>query len=87
MAERFRIKVPADSRNRGIVGWLRVTRPATPLRFSTIFRLPRDTDWLRERAQELAHLPAHADRWCIFDNTAAGAALPNALQLETLTSP
>ncbi|SHM28406.1 DUF72 domain-containing protein [Rhizobacter sp. OV335] len=45
------------------------------------------TDWLRERAQELAQLPAHADRWCIFDNTAAGAALPNALQLETLTSP
>jgi len=46
-----------------------------------------DTDWLRERAQQLAHLPAHVDRWCIFDNTAAGAALPNALQLQTLTSP
>ena len=46
-----------------------------------------ETGWLRERAVELAQLPAHADRWCIFDNTAAGAALPNALQLETLTSP
>jgi uncharacterized protein YecE (DUF72 family) len=46
-----------------------------------------DADWLRERAQELAQLPSHADRWCIFDNTASGAALPNALQLQTLTSP
>ena len=46
-----------------------------------------DEAWLRERAQVLAQLPAHAERWCIFDNTAAGAALPNALQLETLTTP
>lgn len=36
--------------------------------------------WLRERAAELAALPAAVERWCIFDNTASGAALGNALQ-------
>lgn len=46
-----------------------------------------DDEWLRDRAQALARLPPHADRWCIFDNTAAGAALPNALRLQTLTFP
>lgn len=46
-----------------------------------------DEAWLRERAQALARLPAHTERWCIFDNTAAGAALPNALQLKTLSTP
>jgi uncharacterized protein YecE (DUF72 family) len=75
-------------------GW---TGPATAQRPAVFYHRwhgsPRvywstyETAWLRERAQELAQLPAHADRWCIFDNTAAGAALPNALQLETLTSP
>ena len=37
--------------------------------------------WLDERARELRAWPAKADRWCIFDNTAAGGALPNALSL------
>jgi uncharacterized protein YecE (DUF72 family) len=43
-----------------------------------------DEAWLRERAQALQALPARAQAWCVFDNTAAGAALPNALQLRTL---
>lgn len=37
--------------------------------------------WLDARARELAAWPAEADRWCIFDNTAGGGALPNALAL------
>ncbi len=40
-----------------------------------------DSAWLQERAQALRRPPAGAACWCIFDNTAAGAALPNALQL------
>ena len=37
--------------------------------------------WLQERASELAGWPDGADRWCIFDNTASGAALADALRL------
>lgn len=38
-------------------------------------------DWLQSRALELKTWPAAADRWCIFDNTASGAATSNALTL------
>jgi uncharacterized protein YecE (DUF72 family) len=37
--------------------------------------------WVQARAHELAAWPAAADRWCIFDNTAGGGALANALDL------
>lgn len=40
-----------------------------------------DAAWLDERARALAALPPRADCWCVFDNTAAGAALPDALRL------
>lgn len=40
--------------------------------------------WLRARASALRRWPAAADCWCIFDNTAAGAALPDALRLRAL---
>lgn len=43
--------------------------------------------WLRERAAELAALPPAVERWCIFDNTASGAALVNALEFRALTPP
>ena len=36
--------------------------------------------WLAERAAEVARLPAAADVWCVFDNTASGAALDDALR-------
>lgn len=38
-------------------------------------------DWLQARAAELRRWPPAADRWCIFDNTASGAALSDALRL------
>ena len=41
-------------------------------------------DWLQARAAELARWPAGAERWCIFDNTASGAAAPDALRLQAL---
>ncbi len=40
--------------------------------------------WLRERATALARWPADAECWCVFDNTAAGRALPNALDLQAM---
>lgn len=38
-------------------------------------------EWLAARAQELANWPSTTERWCIFDNTAAGAAADDALRL------
>jgi len=43
-------------------------------------------DWLRTRAAELQRWPAAADRWCIFDNTASGAAASNALGLREIVA-
>lgn len=40
--------------------------------------------WLQDRARELQRWPGDADRWCIFDNTAGGAAISNALELRSL---
>ncbi|CAN5484241.1 DUF72 domain-containing protein [soil metagenome] len=46
---------------------------------------PYDDDWLQSRAIELEQWPRAADRWCVFDNTASGAALSDALKLGALT--
>ncbi|HEY9109286.1 MAG TPA: DUF72 domain-containing protein [Roseateles sp.] len=43
-----------------------------------------DDAWLAEKARVLAALPKRVERWGIFDNTASGAALGNALQLRDL---
>ena len=43
-----------------------------------------EPQWLHERARELKRWPDGADRWCIFDNTAAGEAVTNALELQAL---
>lgn len=42
---------------------------------------------IRHWAAALAALPPRADAWCIFDNTASGAALQNALELQALLTP
>ncbi len=40
-----------------------------------------DDEWLAARARELARWREAADCWCIFDNTASGAAAADALRL------
>ena len=40
--------------------------------------------WLTQRANELEPRLADADCWCIFDNTAGGGALSNALELRAM---
>lgn len=50
-----------------------------------VYRSSYSDAWLAAQARALAALPAATPRWCIFDNTASGAALPNALQLQALT--
>ncbi len=41
-------------------------------------------EWLQDQARELQTWPDGAHRWCIFDNTASGAAISNALQLQAM---
>ncbi|MEF7613050.1 DUF72 domain-containing protein [Aquincola sp. MAHUQ-54] len=41
-------------------------------------------DWLHARAAELQRWPRAAERWCIFDNTASGAAAADALRLQAI---
>ncbi len=43
-----------------------------------------DRAWLQARADRLRRWPAGADCWCIFDNTAGGQAIANALELQTI---
>jgi len=45
------------------------------------YRSRYDAAWIAARAAELASWPPEADVWCIFDNTASGAAAVNALEL------
>jgi uncharacterized protein YecE (DUF72 family) len=40
--------------------------------------------WVEARARELKRWRADADCWCIFDNTAGGGAISNALELRAL---
>jgi uncharacterized protein YecE (DUF72 family) len=43
-----------------------------------------EPEWVRARAEALARWPVEAEPWCIFDNTASGAAIANALELRAL---
>ena len=44
-----------------------------------------ESEWLQARAREIRQRwPARADLWCIFDNTAGGAALANALSMASM---
>lgn len=43
-----------------------------------------EDDWLHAAAAELARWPAGTRHWVVFDNTAGGGAMPNALRLQEL---
>ena len=45
-----------------------------------------DASWLARQAAQLEAWPIGAERWTIFDNTAAGAATANALALRSLVA-
>lgn len=44
-------------------------------------------EFVQRLADRFQSLPADVEVWCIFDNTAAGAALGNALELQALCAP
>ena len=43
-----------------------------------------EDDWLDERARDIARWPEGTQVWCIFDNTASGAATADALKMKAL---
>lgn len=43
-----------------------------------------EPSWIAAQAEALRAWPAEADVWCIFDNTASGAAISNALELRAM---
>ena len=43
--------------------------------------------WLQARASDIAAWPGGTECWCIFDNTAGGGALGNALEMQALAGP
>jgi uncharacterized protein YecE (DUF72 family) len=59
-------------------------RPAQRRRGPAPYWSRYEPQWLRDRVGELKRWPGGADRWCIFDNTAAGHAISNALELREL---
>lgn len=52
-----------------------------------IYRSDYGEDWIAAQARRLLALGDEVQRWCIFDNTAAGAALKNARQLRHHLQP
>ncbi|MBC8088871.1 MAG: DUF72 domain-containing protein [Phycisphaerae bacterium] len=46
-----------------------------------------DTNFLERVCGELQHTESGGERWCIFDNTASGAAVPDALELMRMVRP
>jgi uncharacterized protein YecE (DUF72 family) len=48
---------------------------------------PYDDAYLAALAAVLRDLPSHVGAWCVFDNTASGAALANAWTLQRLLAP
>lgn len=52
----------------------------SPRKYWSSYERSRLEDW----AREMAHLLSFVSVWCIFDNTASGAALANALELREL---
>ncbi|WP_431104027.1 DUF72 domain-containing protein [Roseateles noduli] len=45
-----------------------------------------EDDWLAAQASEISRWPAGTQVWCVFDNTASGAAADDALRLQALLS-
>ena len=46
-----------------------------------------DAEYIAKLADALKKVPASIDAWCVFDNTASGAAFENACELSLLLSP
>jgi uncharacterized protein YecE (DUF72 family) len=69
--------VPAATRPGGLASLVYFRLHGSPRRYFSAY----SSDSLNMLVAQLASLNARARVWCIFDNTALGAAIPNALEL------
>jgi uncharacterized protein YecE (DUF72 family) len=69
--------VPAAARSGGMASLAYFRLHGSPRRYFSAY----SSDSLNMLVAQLASLDARASIWCIFDNTAFGAAIPNALEL------
>jgi uncharacterized protein YecE (DUF72 family) len=51
-----------------------------------VYYSPYSDEFLNALAERFTNLPPNVEIWCIFDNTALGAAIPNAVALKTTMS-
>lgn len=72
--------VPAASEPGGWRGIIYYRLHGSPRKYWSIYAPEQITGW----ARELKALPRRATIWCVFDNTAAGGAAGNALQMQGL---
>jgi uncharacterized protein YecE (DUF72 family) len=72
--------VPAAARPGGLASLAYFRLHGSPRRYFS----PYSSDSLNRLVGQLASLDASARVWCIFDNTALGAAIPNALELAAM---
>ena len=68
--------VPASARSGGLASLAYFRLHGSPRRYFSAY----SSDSLNMLVAQLASLDARARVWCIFDNTALGAAIPNALE-------
>jgi uncharacterized protein YecE (DUF72 family) len=71
--------VPAASEPGGISGLVYFRLHGSPRRYYSSY----DSEFLNELSSRLRHLAIKSRIWCIFDNTASGSAVHNALALKT----
>jgi uncharacterized protein YecE (DUF72 family) len=69
--------VPAAARPRGLASLIYFSLHGSPRRYFSAY----SSDSLNLLVVQLTSLDARVRIWCIFDNTAYGAAIPNALEL------
>ena len=71
----------ADDDGAGATGYYRLH--GSPRIYWSVYSSERIVQW----AEELISLPRASDVWCIFDNTAGGGAISNALELMVRVGP
>jgi uncharacterized protein YecE (DUF72 family) len=72
--------VPGAERQGGWPGLVYFRLHGSPRRYWSSY----DTGYLARLEQQLRAVPALAEAWCVFDNTASGAALENAWALQAI---
>lgn len=75
--------VPQAARPGGWQGTVYYRLHGSPRKYWSVYQREQVAQWLRA----LRALPRGTQAWCVFDNTASGGAMANALQMRDLQQP